>query len=50
MTKPRYIKKVGEVMANTFHLGSVLPTRLARIVLKNSTCSQTYSNVLRLSV
>ena len=39
LTKLRYMSKVGAVMANAFHLGSVLPIRFARIVLKKSTCS-----------
>ena len=34
------MSKVGVVMANVFHLGSVLPTRFAKIVLKKSTCRQ----------
>jgi len=38
LTKPRYMRKVGDLMANIFHFGSVLPTKLAMIVLKNKTC------------
>lgn len=36
--KPKYMRNSGDCTANCFHLGSVLPARLARMVLKKSTC------------